>query len=696
MEKTSIKFHGDIISELSAKIPSILVAFNELTKNSYDACSTMVNINMITSSFKIIVSDDGIGMSPPDIDTLFHISKSSKKYGAEHVCNLNENKVTRYNQGSKGLGFLSVFKFGHYVEWKSVSKNILRTFSADFNVLTKTQDLSNFPIKVTETDAESLVGTTIEIQSDKASFNEALSYLSNTEYINKIVNAFSDSSFLIRYSVDGKKVAETKKLNLNTNDLLFNVEYDSKDSLVKLKYNKQLLDTFSFNLNDTRYKLLLDLSIFDFTFNRRGKDNIDSMYKHGTKLVPLLYINNNYFNNTDLFDPEESRHSKNTFTMPQLTGFIKIYSDDELLGFNSDRTHFIENNLTMKIRDTLRDLNLKIQKFAAERKKYLNGLSILNNRSFNKVFDEITDEDIKANIKADFKYIDKVGYTKDAKNKVITYTFLGKEKKCSTIISKRAKTQSAFINLNKSSDRIPINSNQINLQDYISDAVNSKGDDIKKDIEFLVDGVKLDSSIFPSQSRKKDVKIIFEYDDDVTGLTRETLSLSFYEITSDITGKEKVRKLLTVPCKKDYSFDYNESLVNLVNQINDLTSNVGFEKYRELITSSLRSIFDISIDRIIKENKIQSYVTQRNNFITNISKVIQWAKTEKETLETNTGITKNDWSNLLIESDFETVARKTHLAAHKTSMYLSDEEIDFIAKKAVLFIVLTNEIINNF
>lgn len=45
-------------------------------------------------------------MDKNDIDTLSHISSSNKIYG-----NLNE-KYNRYVQGSKGLGFLSVFKFG--------------------------------------------------------------------------------------------------------------------------------------------------------------------------------------------------------------------------------------------------------------------------------------------------------------------------------------------------------------------------------------------------------------------------------------------------------------------------------------------------------------------------------------------------------------------------------------------------------
>lgn len=116
MEKnleTIVKVDGSIVSELSERIPSNIVALNELIKNSYDAGSPEVEI-VIDSKLNILkIADKGEGMSKNDIDTLFHISKSTKKFGQFN------DKYKRYVQGSKGLGFLSVFKFGHKVEWKT-------------------------------------------------------------------------------------------------------------------------------------------------------------------------------------------------------------------------------------------------------------------------------------------------------------------------------------------------------------------------------------------------------------------------------------------------------------------------------------------------------------------------------------------------------------------------------------------------
>ena len=42
----NVKVAGNIISELSEKIPTQIVALNELIKNSYDAFATEVKINL--------------------------------------------------------------------------------------------------------------------------------------------------------------------------------------------------------------------------------------------------------------------------------------------------------------------------------------------------------------------------------------------------------------------------------------------------------------------------------------------------------------------------------------------------------------------------------------------------------------------------------------------------------------------------
>jgi len=150
---------GNIVGELSEKIPSNIIALNELIKNSYDAGATKVSINLNTHTKTLVISDDGDGMGKDDIDTLFHISKSTKKYG-------EINKHGRYTQGSKGLGFLSVFKFGNHVSWKTKTETGSgMTFSVKYNDLVSTNDISQFNIDILEDDSIEK-GTSIVISLD--------------------------------------------------------------------------------------------------------------------------------------------------------------------------------------------------------------------------------------------------------------------------------------------------------------------------------------------------------------------------------------------------------------------------------------------------------------------------------------------------------------------------------------------------
>lgn len=690
-----MKFNGNIISELSDKIPTYLVAFNELTKNSYDACANMVKIKLDSKRHMIEIIDDGNGMSSSDIGTLFHISKSTKTYGELHSCNKNGQLIERYRQGSKGLGFLSVFKFGQIVKWTTIYDNIKRTFSANYVDLLSQQDLSHYEIDIEEEVITSFEkGTIIEIWSSGDLFNDILKYLDDQKNLKKILNAFLDHSISISYELDGKIIAET---NINPNpkaNLLYHVKYDSSKQNIDFHYNSKLIFSKGYSISDTRYSVKLDLYIYDFGTDKSGKSKIDDVFKVGNKLTPLIFINNNYFDNVDLFDPEINRKTKNTMSLPQMTGYVMIYSNDKLMGFNSDRTNFIQNNLTDTIKETLEDLNSEIQKLGSQKKKYLRDLDFLNRTFLDKVIDDITDEEIKANIKDDFAFKSDVVITKDINNKVIIYDVFDKSKKCTTLWRTNMTEITAFIELTTKKDRILTNSNQINLIDYIRRAINSKNEDVKKNVTIYLNSLPLEPKILPSQTSAQIITLIYEYIDSKTGATRETLQLEFYDPVNSIQGINGKEYLIQIPGSATYVFNYSNHLTRLIGQLNTLGEKL--DDNIEIIAVAMRSIFDISITLIISHSKIPGFVKSSNHLKVNTGKVIEWAIGKKEDLALYTSIKKDTLSNLLICSDFENCISKTNLGAHQLSTYLSAEEIKTIAKKASLFIVLTNEIINHF
>lgn len=89
--QSRVTISGNIVSELSEKIPSNIIALNELIKNAYDAGAPSVEVSLDSTKKKLIIKDTGEGMNKSDIDTLFHISNSNKIYGS-----LNKNTIDMF------------------------------------------------------------------------------------------------------------------------------------------------------------------------------------------------------------------------------------------------------------------------------------------------------------------------------------------------------------------------------------------------------------------------------------------------------------------------------------------------------------------------------------------------------------------------------------------------------------------------
>jgi DNA mismatch repair ATPase MutL len=68
---TRIIASGGVIRELSEKLPSNIIALNELIKNAYDAKANKVDVILNSSVKTLIIIDDGTGMDKDDIDTFF-------------------------------------------------------------------------------------------------------------------------------------------------------------------------------------------------------------------------------------------------------------------------------------------------------------------------------------------------------------------------------------------------------------------------------------------------------------------------------------------------------------------------------------------------------------------------------------------------------------------------------------------------
>lgn len=681
--QAAIRVSGNIISELSEKIPSNIIALNELMKNAYDAGASYVKIAIDSKMQTLTIWDDGAGMDVNDINTLFHISNSEKRYG-------EINQYGRRTQGSKGLGFLSVFKFGNNVLWKTNKTEGIQ-FSLDFNGLIASEDISHYPIELFS-DNSIPRGTQIIITLSEYNLGSLLSYLSEPINSSKIVNAFDDSSFLVELHIDEVSFSSknlTPIERILPDRQLYTVKYTSTDSKVKFYVKGELAFERDFPINDPRYSAELEIVIFHLKQYDRAKVHA---YYHNPKdeLTPLLFVNSNLFANYNLFDPNIMRQIKSSSVLAQMIGYVRITSSDILLNFNSDRTQFLQNPLTDKIEQFLLDINKLIQEVGSEYKNCLPDLDFLKK---SKLPYNATDVDIKNNIKSEFSFKDKVAISRQ-KN-MVEYMVFGTKR--TAIIEERVPPQKvpARIVLSDEDIEIPIPSPQINLCTYIEHIVTSENVKIDSSAAVIyVDGIQSTSKILNSITEEKAISIRFEYIDAHTGSVVEDIILQFFQPEAEVTADTTQGKLLTIPAMTAYSVGFNLAIQRLILQLNQLDS----IEYLEVIACSLRTLFDIATDDIRLTGRYPSIFTSNPPLEDKVKRVIEYIASDNtriSTISINSGIGFQSLKNLLLPDEFHRTVAKSHLGTHRATTYLSEPEIKEIANRASLFVVIANEMIAN-
>lgn len=410
VEQVPITVAGNILSELSEKIPNNIIALNELIKNAYDACSPSVEITLDSESRLLTIRDYGIGMDTEGIKKLFHISSSDKKYGEI----ISYKDTERLTQGSKGLGFLSVFRFGKKVYWKTGKNSQIFEFGVDFENLKNEYNLPDHKLNIKISDQE-FKGTQIVIDVDDYNLKSLKTTLANESSRKKILNSFVsskvsdegikiDKEFIISLTLDDNKYSSDVNLDIShqgkKDHQLFRIKYSSKDKKINYYKNSILIYSSDFEYSFDDYIVDIDLMAFDFGQGRGGKDKINLVfYKPQTTndITPLVFINNNLFNNYHLFDTEIMASKRSSLVLRQLVGYISIKSSSPLMQFNSDRTQFSQNRLTDEITNFIKNLNEEIQRTGSSLRS-----EIKNINAFTQT--KIPEEDIPV-LKNNQKYI---------------------------------------------------------------------------------------------------------------------------------------------------------------------------------------------------------------------------------------------------------------------------------------------------
>jgi hypothetical protein len=669
MSEVSLKFGGKLIEELSQKIPSTLFALNELIKNAYDAFSPDVTIKVEASKNTVTISDNGNGMGADEIESLFHISKSSKKYG--HV--IEQNGASRITQGSKGLGFLAAFKFGDEVQWITRKGGIQSTFSLKKSDLVAKQDLAGTRIPITTKTHEGK-GTTIIISSSPKDIEALLEDLNSEKVSEKLAAAIVDKNFDIKIEIEnqatGYSTRNLKDFKLESdNDQLFYVYFDSEDNNIEFYHKGELLKSISGlpePMRRTDYSINLELIIFHFERGRNSK-SISPLNKrvHDDALYPLVYFNRNLFNNIVIFDPELLRKTSSGSSLPQMIGRVNLRSQSEEVEFNSDRTNFVENSLTKSLIKNLKTLNDLIQTNGSELKR------------------DLQKENYKKKVPT---------------GKAVPTSKPGEQKKTA-----------ASISINR---KMPLEiytpSNQIELENYIFQVRNSLGEEVNKnEVDISIDGVPSSNGVLHSIEEPCEKLVGFRYRDPHTSLVSTEIKLQFSKKISNVTGSPQ-RSIFTIESESGYRLSQGV-VSNLIYAIDKAYQSRNKDEYLPLIACSIRCIFDVSWIKISKTRK---------NWFSNINKgslspglkkelhsplmlgvvhvLILLKKNQNLLSEVSniSGITFTTFNNLLDLAAFGSAVRLSNVGAHSSSSYLSKPKLEECADKCGLFAVICDILIN--
>ncbi len=300
-QKLKMSFDPGTIEHLGVKMYSKLPnAIAELIANAYDADASVVNIKLYDNieEKKIIVEDNGVGMSFEEINDLFlRIGRNRRKEGMTHSPS-GKRKVT----GKKGLGKLAFFGIGGSIRVETIKENSGKkiSFVLDWEELISTHDKDYEPKFDIEDVGKDVKGTTIILtklqrksQLEKSDLAISLSKLFN----------FFDCTFEVYIS---RNDDEPLKIDdkLKYDNITAEFEWDISDIVKKFDYEYGLKDQI-------RGKIL----------------STEKPIKPGLRGI-TLYSNGRMVNAPEFFGVSESSHGYSYFTGWLEANFIDDWEED--------------------------------------------------------------------------------------------------------------------------------------------------------------------------------------------------------------------------------------------------------------------------------------------------------------------------------------------------------------------------------
>lgn len=668
-----VHFHGSIIEALSTNLPNDSRALNELIKNAYDASASSITISLDTSTSTMVLTDDGTGMDAEDMKRLFHIARSSKQYGAEFTAQYTGEK--RYIQGSKGLGFLAALRIGYEVTWKSSKgEGKLYELTCRGEELERKEVVDSTQLEIREFLDDVPRGTTIIMRLNREHLIELQENFGDETWVSQIANSFYASSLTIslrinHYQLPAADVHAFK--TVQTDRQLFYVAIDGKDKEVVVYHKNAEVRRFAFPAKMQDYMVAGELMIYDLTHAKK-KEKSPLFVNERNERSPLIYINDNFFPDFTLFDPGVNRSKRSAESLPQIIGYISIFSSSRELMFNADRTKLANTKLTRNLKKFLHNLNLLIQAEAVKLKQ--SGYTVDSDKT-----------------------------TPGGENGGGISQPGGKQKPESpnegspNPSSKKIEVTAAEIVVPPYVSQ-KVNDGQLDLKKLIEKATNSEGVDIRNEVNIAIDGEPFLLHVLSSQPFPCVKNVEYSYYDKNTGIIKKNTRI---EYSSRREKKPDVQHQLLRFGLCPSTNVYLTSCSTMSQEMNRLYR-LDKDSYPSVLSASVRCIYELSLAALLDTQNIPSDLRKA---IENAKKAEEKVASVWDFLQTNqNNFTSSVTKDFIITyktimntptSSITDMYAMSNLGAHKGDLFVTMKDVVQIAQKASMFAAVVSKIVTH-
>jgi len=375
-----------------------ITALFELVKNSYDANAENVyvefhNVNPIGKDSKIVIRDDGIGMTLEDVKHKWMVIGSNSKRTKTH----SSEPYNRRFVGKKGVGRFAVDKLGAKLVMTTKTKKSLRQVELTidwYQYELKSQQLDLFSEPITGnyfTDVENEYkirsvkdethGTTLELSRIRdiwtaSDIERVEKELAKIIHPSQKLN-YPFNIFIIVDSGEAKQL-ESKAIEYATETRFLKANIETKIQ-EKLKFIEGKLITIEAEIDEDIGPVQLELYYFDrngkaqFSKNYKGErlDGI-KIYRDGLITTPFAEMATDRDNKRDILGIDKRRWSGffDKVSSRDLLGFVNIsYADNPNIEEATNRQDFIDNEGYRKLKKFIIDQIKQLEKYLSYKRK---------------------------------------------------------------------------------------------------------------------------------------------------------------------------------------------------------------------------------------------------------------------------------------------------------------------------------------